>query len=51
MQRDLPSDYALRTLVVRWINEVAPDPQAPQPARTPTLGSGKNRWIKPFEKR
>jgi len=52
VRRDLPQDLLLRALVVRWINEVAPDPHAKATA-TPAAalsGAGGGRWLAPIQR-
>lgn len=48
-RRDLPPSFALRALVVRWINEVAPDPDRPATAPAASrLAQQRGRWLTPI---
>jgi len=51
VQRDFPNDLALRVTVLRWIDQVRPEPGGSPP--TPALlgqGTGKS-WVRPLERR
>ncbi len=51
VQREFPNDLALRVTVLRWIDQVRPDPghSSPAPA-VPGQGTGKS-WVRPLERR
>jgi hypothetical protein len=50
VQRELPNDLTLRVTVLRWIDQVRPEPGGPAPA--PALsgqGTGKS-WVRPLQR-
>jgi hypothetical protein len=50
VQHELPNDLALRVTVLRWIDQVRPDPGSHAPAPTvPGQGTGKS-WVRPLER-
>ena len=51
VQREFPNDLALRVTVLRWIDQVRPEPGQSSPApAAPGQGKGKS-WVRPLERR
>jgi hypothetical protein len=52
VHRDLPKDLPLRVTVLRWIDQVRPDPNQASSTRPPPPGQGKGAgWVRPLEHR
>lgn len=51
VQHELPKDLQLRVTVLRWIDEVRPDPGRPSPVSSvPGQGTGAP-WVRPIQRR
>jgi hypothetical protein len=51
VHRELPKDLPQRVTVLRWIDQVRPDPNHPTPARPPAPGQGTGAgWVRPLER-
>jgi hypothetical protein len=52
VHRELPKDLPLRVTVLRWIDQVRPDPNHSSSARPPAPGQGTGAsWVRPMERR
>jgi hypothetical protein len=52
VHRDIRKDLPLRVTVLRWIDQVRPDPNQPSPRRPQAPGQGGGAgWVRPLERR